>query len=173
MGTVQGALTPIGEFVLGMLERMEVGPFEITETREGDTIVLGLRGPAATRIASEDARSIDALTLLANQALPRDGEENLRVVIDAEGDSDRREAYLGELAERAARRAIDTGRSVAIDPMSPKDRRIVHVALRELEGVVTMSVGSGRYRQVVVVPEGAPEYEEARRQAESSARSEG
>jgi hypothetical protein len=52
--------------------------------------------------------------------------------------------------------------------MNPRDRRIIHVSVREMEGVVTMSVGAGRYRQVVVVPEGAPEYEEARRQAEGA-----
>jgi hypothetical protein len=46
----------------------------------------------------------------------------------------------------------------------------VHVALRDREGVATTSVGSGRYRQVLVVPEGAPEYEEARRQSESASR---
>jgi spoIIIJ-associated protein len=81
--------------------------------------------------------------------------------VDAEGDPDRRESFLTRLADRAARRAQDTRRSVALDPMNPRDRRIVHVALREADGIATMSVGSGRYRQVVVVPEGSPEYEEA------------
>ena len=52
---------------------------------------------------------------------------------------------------------------MALEAMSPKDRRTVHVALREVDGIATMSVGDGRYRQVVVVPESAPEYEEARR----------
>ena len=51
---------------------------------------------------------------------------------------------------------------MALDPMGPRDLRSIHVALRDAEGVATMSVGEGRYRQVLVVPEGAPEYEEAR-----------
>jgi predicted RNA-binding protein Jag len=50
---------------------------------------------------------------------------------------------------------------VALDPMNGRDRRGIHVALRDVEGVATMSIGEGAYRQVVVVPEGAPEYEEA------------
>ena len=174
MGSAHTPLGPVGEFVLGLIERMEVGPFELSEGREGNLIAISLRGPAAMKVTAGDARSIDAIQLLANQVVLRTGDENLRVVVDAEGDSDRREAYLARLAERAAQRACETGRSVAIDPMNPKDRRVVHVALRDFEGVVTMSVGSGRYRQVVVVPEGAPEYEEARRQAETAAsRSEG
>ena len=52
--------------------------------------------------------------------------------------------------------------------MSPGDRRIIHVALRERDGVVTMSRGEGRYRQVLVVPEGAAEYDEARAASEGS-----
>ena len=53
--------------------------------------------------------------------------------------------------------------------MSPRDRRSIHVALRETEGVATMSVGEGRYRQVLVVPEGAAEYEEARSASDGGA----
>jgi hypothetical protein len=45
--------------------------------------------------------------------------------------------------------------------MNGRDRRILHVTVKEMEGVATLSVGEGRYRQVVVVPEGADEYEEA------------
>jgi predicted RNA-binding protein Jag len=45
--------------------------------------------------------------------------------------------------------------------MNSRDRRIVHVALRDRDQVATMSIGSGRYRQVLVVPEGAAEYDEA------------
>jgi spoIIIJ-associated protein len=168
VGASRTPLSPVGEFVLGLIERMEVGPFEMSEGREGNLIAISLSGPAAVKVTGGDARSIDAIQLLANQVVVRTGDESLRVVVDAEGDSDRREAYLARLAERAAQRATETGRSVAIDPMNPRDRRIVHVALREFDGVVTMSVGSGRYRQVVVVPEGAPEYEEARRQAETA-----
>jgi hypothetical protein len=49
--------------------------------------------------------------------------------------------------------------------MSPRDRRAIHLALRDAQGIATMSVGESRYRQVVVVPEGAAEYEEALRES--------
>ena len=57
--------------------------------------------------------------------------------------------------------------------MNGRDRRIVHLALRDEADVATMSTGEGRYRQVLVVPEGAPEYEEARREAAAAAEREG
>ena len=66
-------------------------------------------------------------------------------------------------------RARDGGRAIALDPMNGRDRRIIHLAVRDEDGVASMSIGEGRYRQVVVVPEGAPEYEEAQRQSEASA----
>ena len=106
---------------------------------------------------------------MVNQAAQRISEEHKRVVIDVEGDHGEREDFLGRAAQRAAKRAQETGRAVALDPMNPKDRRGIHVALRDTPGIATMSIGSGRYRQVLVVPEGAPEYDEARRAAEQSA----
>jgi predicted RNA-binding protein Jag len=45
--------------------------------------------------------------------------------------------------------------------MNSRDRRTIHVTIRDIEGVATTSIGEGRYRQVLVVPEGAPEYEDA------------
>ena len=65
------------------------------------------------------------------------------------------------MAERAADRAVESGRALALDAMNGRDRRIVHLALKERDGVATMGIGEGRYRQVLVVPEGAPEFDEA------------
>jgi spoIIIJ-associated protein len=147
---------------------MGLGPFEISENSEGEYVVYELRGRAAEELGSGDGRGVDALQLLANQYAVRAMDEAPRIVVDAEGDAERREVFLNRLAERAGRRAQDTRRSVALDPMNGRDRRMIHVALRDFEGVATMSIGSGRYRQVVVVPEGSPEYEEARRSSEEA-----
>jgi spoIIIJ-associated protein len=161
VGTASGDLGPVGEFILGVVERMDLGPFEVTESEEGRFVVYQLAGAAAEELTAADGRATEAIQLLANQAAGRLSDDPKRVVVDVEGDRERREHFLGRMAERAARRARDTGRSVALDPMNARDRRGIHMALREMEGVATMSVGEGRYRQVVVVPEGADEYEEA------------
>jgi spoIIIJ-associated protein len=169
LGTAVGGLQSIGQFVLGAVERMALGPFEIRESEETDFVVYQLRGPAAERLAGGDGRAADALQLVVNQAALRISEDHKRVVIDVEGDQGEREDLLARAAQRAAKRAQETGRAVALDPMNPKDRRGIHVALRGTPGIATMSIGSGRYRQVLVVPEGAPEYDEARRAAEQAA----
>ncbi len=112
---------------------------------------------------------MDALQLLANQTAARHPDDAPRVVLDAEGDAEQREELLERLAQRAARRATDSRRAIAMDAMNARDRRIIHLALRDDAHVATMSVGAGRYRQVVVVPEGAPEYDEARQQSDAAA----
>lgn len=168
VGTAVGGLQAIGQFVLGAVERLALGSFEIRESEEADFIVYQLRGQAAERLAGGDGRAADALQLVVNQAAQRISEDHKRVVIDVEGDQGERDDLLARAAQRAAKRAQESGRAVALDPMNPKDRRAIHVALRDTPGIATMSIGSGRYRQVLVVPEGAPEYEEARRTAEQA-----
>jgi spoIIIJ-associated protein len=169
VGRPTTALGAVGEYVRGIIERMELGPFEISESSESEMTVVGVQGAAALTLGSGDGRAVDAVALLANQAAAKEGDDAKRVVLDVQGEEGNREDYLARLAEKAARRAVETGRSVAIDPMNPRDRRVIHVALRDQRDVATMSVGVGRYRQVVVVPEGAPEYADARRQAAESA----
>jgi len=173
VGTAQTALGESGVFVQGLVERLGLGAFEISESEDGDLVVVQLRGSAASELGGGDGRALDAAQFLVNQVALRRDEGSRRVVIDAGGQGDGREGHLERLAERAAQRARETGRAVALDPMNPGDRRVIHVALRETEGIATMSVGLGRYRQVVVVPEGAPEYEQARRQAETSSQGNG
>jgi len=168
VGTPKGDLGPVGEFVLGVVERMDLGPFEITGSEEGRFVVYQLAGVAAEELTATDGRVTEAIQLLANQAAGRQSDDPKRIVVDAEGDRQRREEFLARMAERAARRAKETNRSVALDPMNARDRRGIHMALRDMEGVATMSVGEGRYRQVVVVPEGADEYEEALKSAPDS-----
>jgi spoIIIJ-associated protein len=168
IGTATAELGKIGNFVLGALERMDLGPFDIAETAEGDLLAYEVTGPAASALARGGGRAVDALQLLANQAVERRDGETLRVVIDIEGDAQGREDLLTGLATRAAGRASKSGRAVALDPMNGRDRRAIHLALRDEEAVATMSIGEGRYRQVVIVPEGAAEYERAVRESETA-----
>jgi len=159
-GTLVGELSAVGGFVQGAVERMGLGNFEISENSEegSDLLVVQLRGPASLVLGAGGVRTSEALQLLANQAAKQASVDAGRVVIDVEGNADEREDSLTALAGKAADRASDSGRSVALDPMNSRDRRIVHVALRDTDKIATMSMGEGRYRQVLIVPEGASEY---------------
>jgi spoIIIJ-associated protein len=169
VGTARGELGELGSFLLGLIERLDHGPFEISENEEEGLVVIQVNGPAAAILAGGDGRPVDAIQLLANQVAVSASDDPPRVVIDVEGDAEARAERMGSLAQRAATRARDSGRAVALDAMNPKDRRAIHLALRDDQGIATMSMGEGRYRQVVVVPEGAPEFDDALRESEAAA----
>lgn len=163
IGTVKGTINETGEFLKGVVEKLDAGPFEIEQSEENDLVIFSLTGPASAHIGSGDGRAADALQLLVNQAAYSFEEDPKRIAIDTEGDSEDREALLARAAGKAAKRALDTGRSVALEAMNPRDRRLVHVALRDNEDIATSSTGEGRFRKVIVVPRGTPEFEEARK----------
>ena len=76
----------------------------------------------------------------------------MRVAIDVEGYRQRREATLKDMANKVASRAIQTGRSIVLEPMSASDRRIIHMTLSNNPGVSTESVGFGEDRKVTIFP---------------------
>ena len=77
---------------------------------------------------------------------------HLNLVIDVEGYNERRRESLVNLSKRVADRVIRTGRPIALEPMSPSERRIVHITLAESGRVTTESSGSGSDRRVVIHP---------------------
>ncbi len=169
VGTAQGEIGPVGHYLLGVVERMDLGPFEMSASEQDGYQIFEITGAAVRGLTSGDARAPEALQLLASQAASLGQDEPKRVVVDVSGGArDKRDELLERVADRAAKRAQETGRSVALDPMSGRDRRVIHMALRSAEGIATMSIGEGRYRQVLVVPATAPEYAEARATSESA-----
>jgi spoIIIJ-associated protein len=74
-----------------------------------------------------------------------------RVLVDVEDYRGRRERQLVELAQRAAERVEETGQMLQLEPMSALERRWVHIALRDVDGVSTQSIGEEPMRRVVVI----------------------
>jgi hypothetical protein len=169
VGTARGEIGPVGQYLLGVVERMDLGPFEITASDQDGYQIFEITGDAVRGLTAGDARAPEALQLLASQAASLGQAEPRRVVVDVSGGArDKRDELLERVAERAAKRAQETGRSVALDPMSGRDRRVIHMSLRGVDGIATMSIGEGRYRQVLVVPAAAPEYAEAKASSEAA-----
>ncbi len=169
VGSAVGEIGPVGHYLLGVVERMDLGPFEITASDQDGYQIFEITGEAVRGLTAGDARAPEALQLLASQAASLGQDEPKRVVVDVSGGArDKRDELLERVADRAAKRAQETGRSVALDPMSGRDRRVIHLSLREVDGIATMSIGEGRYRQVLVVPAAAPEYNEAKASSEAA-----
>ncbi len=107
----------------------------------GDTsgILIGRRG-----------ETLDALQYLTSLRVNRGQEHYTRVTLDTENYRAKREDTLTRLANRKANHAMKTGRKVALDPMNPYERRIIHSALQANEGVETHSEGEEPNRHVVI-----------------------
>jgi spoIIIJ-associated protein len=124
---------------------------EIDENDE--TVTATLVGRELGLVIGKHGQTIDAIQYLANAIVWRGrGDERKAVVVDAAGYRARREATLSALAKRSAERAVSTARSVELDPMTAVERKIVHLRLKEVEGVETTSEGTEPNRYVVILP---------------------
>jgi spoIIIJ-associated protein len=97
-------------------------------------------------------QTIDAVQYLVNAITARREGERIPVVVDAAGYRSRRRATLESLAVRAARRALDDGERVELEPMTAIERKVVHTRLQDFSGVETSSEGTEPNRFVVVSP---------------------
>jgi spoIIIJ-associated protein len=114
-------------------------------------VQVSCSGPDVALFIGKHGQTIDAIQYLAN-AITRAGGEQHAVVVDAAGYRARRTATLENLARRTASRVSATGGRVALEPMTPVERKIVHEALKDDPDVETASEGSEPNRFVVVVP---------------------
>lgn len=123
------------------------------ETGDDGEIHATVDGDGADALIGRGGQVIDALQYLASQVVSRaEGGGRYRVQLDAAGYRARREEALVKLAERAAAEAIEYGDEIELDAMTPHDRRIVHMALKDRTDVVTRSEGEEPRRRIVVEP---------------------
>jgi spoIIIJ-associated protein len=127
---------------------------QVQTSVEQDRITLSLDGDGASELIGRKGQTLDALQFLINRMLNRKGFDDHRpVVVDSGGYRERRVEALRELALRLGDKAARTGKTVAVNPMSAHDRRVIHMALREVPGVTTHSEGDGAERRLLIVPE--------------------
>jgi spoIIIJ-associated protein len=116
----------------------------ITVTCSGDDVAL---------LIGRHGQTIDAVQYLLNAISHRAyGDERKEVVVDAAGYRERRRATLEALAERTAEQVKASGSRVELEPMTAVERKVVHVKLKELGGVLTASEGTEPNRYIVVLP---------------------
>ena len=124
---------------------------DIEET--ADEIRATVNGPELGFLIGRHGSTIDALQDVASRAAyARSPGERKRVVVDAAGYRERREATLRRQADRAVADALDFGRAVELEPMSPHERKVVHTYLAERADVETHSEGDEPERRLVVTP---------------------
>lgn len=144
------------DFVIDVLAAMgmdcTVDLLENDEEDPPEDIRLEIEGLDAGRIIGKKGQTLSALQFLANRVVNRPSKRRRHVIIDAEGYRARREDTLAAMARRLGKQAVDEGKIITFEPMTPQDRRVVHLALAKFPGVVTKSDGEGEARRVQIIP---------------------
>lgn len=136
-----------------ILKHFDVGEVTIDEY-DGDEgeLILDITGDDLAVLIGRHGKTLDALQLLASAITVRSIGYRYPIVIDVEGYKARQRQKLENIARSSANRAATQHRSIKLRPMTPYERRIVHIALRDDERVETASEGEGADRHVVVIP---------------------
>lgn len=143
-------------FLEGVLSRMGMKcQVELVEPGPNDDdsdICLAIEGEDAGRVIGKKGQTLSALQYVAHRVVNRSNLPRRHVMVDAEGYTERREENLASMAQRLAKQAAEDGKIITFEPMSPRDRRVVHLALKNIEGVRTESQGEGDSRRVQIIP---------------------
>lgn len=136
-----------------ILKYFNIGEVTIDEY-EGDEgeLILDITGDDLAILIGRHGRTLDALQFVVSAITVRSMGFRYPVIVDVEGYKSRQREKLESIARSTANKAASQHRSVKMRPMTPYERRIVHIALRDDDRVDTASEGEGSARHVVVVP---------------------
>lgn len=129
----------------------------VTADVRDEEAVLEFVGPDAAVIVGRKGATLDALQLLASRVASRALQgERVALVVDADGWRAKRERSLTKQAEQLGAACVKTGKVIVMDPLPPRERRVIHMALARFPGVATRSEGGGEARRIQIIPMPAP-----------------
>lgn len=140
-------------YIKTVLRLMGVGSANVLTVEEEDGVRFSIDcGENDGYIIGRRGETLDSLQYLVRLVVSRDREDYRRVSVNVGDYREQREQNLRDLATNTASKAKKFGRNMTLPPMSPYDRRTIHTAVQEIEGVSSFSVGEGSDRRVVVAP---------------------
>lgn len=141
----------VREILTRVTDTLEIeATIDVTESER--QITGTIEGEDVARLIGRRGQMIDAVQFICYRAAQRSTTDRKRVIVDAGGYRERRREQLEDQAGRAADRAVETGREIELDPMTPSERKVVHDFLAERSGIETFSEGDEPERCVVVAP---------------------
>lgn len=139
------------EYLTEVFAAMGVTGVEFHPVQKGEATILHVTGgKQVSALIGRRGETMEALSYLASLVANRLGGDYMKLGLDVAGYRNKREADLEALAKRLSEKVIRTGRSIAVEPMNPYERRIIHSAVGKIEGVRSESEGDGPDRRVVI-----------------------
>ena len=141
-------------FISGLMEKMGIeGQVTVLPQTECDQLRLELSGPDMGPIIGRRGDTLDAIQYLGSLVLNNALDEHVRLSVDTENYREKRAESLERLARKMAMKVVKSHRSMTLEPMNPYERRIIHAALQDFNGVTTYSTGTEPSRRVVIAPD--------------------
>lgn len=138
-------------FLQGLFKQLNIkADVVVAETEQG--ITFGINGDSASDLIGHRGETLNALQSLLSIVAKTKDSKGTRIYLDVEGYKLRREDSLNALAKRMAEKCLKIGKPIKLDPMNAYERKIVHTALQEVEGLTTKSEGEEPRRFLVIIP---------------------
>ena len=141
----------VDEFTISLIEAMGIDA-TVDVYDSGDAIAVDVTTEETGLFIGQKGETIDAVQYLLNVVTYKKRPFSKRIVVDSEGYRQRRIEAIQGMAHRTARRALREKRPLSLPPMSPAERRVIHLFLKENPDVTTSSEGEEENRRVVVNP---------------------
>ena len=138
------------EYLQKVITRMGVNDVAFSAVQKGEATIIRLDGEKLGALIGRRGETMESLSYLASLVANRLEGDYIKLGLDVAGYRDKRESDLTALAQRIGAKVRKTGRSFAMEPMNPYERRIIHSAISKMEGVRSESKGEGRDRRVVI-----------------------
>ena len=138
------------EYLQEVITRMGVNDVTFSAVLKGEATIIRLDGEKLGALIGRRGETMESLSYLASLVANRLEGDYIKLGLDVAGYRDKRESDLTALAQRIGAKVRKTGRSFAMEPMNPYERRIIHSAIGKMEGVRSESKGEGRDRRVVI-----------------------
>jgi len=146
-----GLIIAVDEFTISLIEAMGIDA-TVDVYDAGDAIAVDVTTEETGLFIGQKGETIDAIQYLLNVVTYKNRPFSKRIVVDSEGYRQRRIEAIQGMAHRTARRALREKRPLSLPPMSPAERRVIHLFLKENPDVTTSSEGEEENRRVVVNP---------------------
>lgn len=150
------------EYLTAVLNALGMQNFTITPVKREGNVVLDISGEKLGAVIGKRGETLDSLQYLTILASNRAEESYCRISLDCNGYRAKRRETLESLAKRTSAKVIKQGRKIALEPMNPYERRIIHSCVAEIEGVSSHSTGTEPYRKVVIYAD-KPKFDNRRR----------
>ena len=138
------------EYLQEVIAKMGVENVTFSAVQKGEATIIRLDGEKLGALIGRRGETMESLSYLASLVANRLEGDYIKLGLDVAGYRDKRESDLTALAQRIGAKVRKTGRSFAMEPMNPYERRIIHSAISKMEGVRSESKGEGRDRRVVI-----------------------